>query len=453
MIKFNQDFDTNTPIIFNKKLNKTNIKKLDYIITDTGRIRHFTPAAQEWYNSIYAYNYNYVKGLPASDKSLMTLLKGYFSMFINHKVLGTKYISKVQKKRSANKIFIGRGELKHTSNKVIITFYVYNTEKLSLKRGFMDLYKSLYSPKIRKYVRINNNKKILRYINLPLIKYMSLDRNGNMIRDIKGNEIISYNRPYTVEEFLGEPKNIKTVLNKINNVEYFVKKTGDSEETKQITFYDAYSSILESFINETSTYLKALSIYYIYLTKLVEEKVLNNKDKYLIFIKFASYFYNYNYPNYDYYKSIADKSYKKSLYRLQYLLKQNSVKFEKPFIMKLTHLVERLYGKKVEFNIVNLNKIHLNSDILTQAIVLKAKYKRKNIYNVLKSSLNKVNLPDLSRINERINKFDKDEYFNNKIRNTYIKDMLNKNIKTDSLNKLLLNYFPWADKLKSKGYL
>lgn len=363
-------------------------------------------------------------------------------MFINHKILGTKYISKVQKRRSANKIFIGRGELKHTSNKVIITFYVYNTEKLSLKRAFLDLYKSLYSPKIRKYVRINNNRKILRYINLPLVKYMSLDKHGNMVRDIKGNEIISYNRPYTIEEFLGEPKNIKTVFKKIRNVEYFIKKTGDSEESKQITFYDAYSLILESFINETSNYLKALSIYYKYLTELVEKKIINNKDKYLIFIKFANYFYNYSYPSYDYYKSIADKSYKKSLYRLEYLLKQNSVKFEKPFIMKLTHLVERLYNKNVEFNIVNLNKVHLNSDILTQAIVIKAKSKRKNIYNVLKSSLNKVKLSNLSRLHDRLDNFDKDEYFNNKIRNTYINNMLNENIKTDSLNKLLLNYFP-----------
>lgn len=47
MINTNQDFDSNTPVIFNKKLNKSNIKKLDYIVTDTGRIRHFTPAAQE----------------------------------------------------------------------------------------------------------------------------------------------------------------------------------------------------------------------------------------------------------------------------------------------------------------------------------------------------------------------------------------------------------------------
>jgi uncharacterized protein YbbC (DUF1343 family) len=127
---------------------------------------------------------------------------------------------------------------------------------------------------------------------------------------------------------------------------------------------------------------------------------------------------------------------------LQYLLKINSVKFEKPFIVKLTHLVEKLYNKKVEFNIVNINKVHLNSDILTQAIVLKAKSKRKNIYNVIKSSLNKVRLSNLSRLSDRVNKFNKDEYLINKIRNTYINNMLERNIKIDSLNELLLDYFP-----------
>lgn len=449
-----KEFNTNTPVIFNKKLNKSSLKKLDYIYTDSGKIKHYTPAAQEWYNSIYAYNHNYIKGLPTLDKSLMALLKGYFSMFISHKILKTKYISKVSRRRSAKKIFIGKGELKHTSNKVIITFYVYNTERLSLKRTFIKLYKSLYSPK-KKYIRINNNRKILTYLNKPLIKYMTLDNKGNMIKDIDGNEIISYNRPYTIEEFLDSPKNISTKVIKghIKSSTVKTKETKEIEEAKQITFYDAYSFIVESFINETSTYLKALIRYYGYITNLVEKKILNNNDKYLIYTKFASYFYNYNYPSYDYYKSIADKSYKKNLYRLQYLLKINSVKFEKPFIVKLTHLVEKLYNKKVEFNIVNINKVHLNSDILTQAIVLKAKSKRKNIYNVIKSSLNKVRLSNLSRLSDRVNKFNKDEYLINKIRNTYINNMLEKNINIDSLNKLLLDYFPWANKLESKDPL
>lgn len=453
-LKLSKDFDKNTPVIFNKKLNKSNLTKLDYVYADSGKIRHFTPAAQEWYNSIYAYNNNYIKGLPTLDKSLMALLKGYFSMFISHKILKTKYISKVSRRRSAKKIFIGKGELKHTSNKVIITFYVYNTERISLKRTFIKLYKSLYSPK-KKFIGINNNRKILTYLNKPLIKYITLNSKGNIIKDIDGNEIISYNRPYTIEEFLGESKNTSTKV-KFNYVKSSVIKTKEikeTEEAKQITFYDAYYFIIESFINETSIYLKALIAYYDYLTNLVERKILNNNDKYLIYTKYANFFYNYNYPSYDYYKSIADKSYKKKLYRLQYLLKFNSVKFEKPFIVKLTHLVEKLYNKKVEFNIVNVNKVHLNSDILTQAVVLKAKSKRKNIYNVLKSSLNKVRLSNLSRLGDRVNKFNKDEYLINIIRNRYLSDILNKSIKIDSLNKLLLNYFPWADKLKSKDSL
>lgn len=41
------NFKDSTPIIFNKKLNKSKIQNLEYIYTDTGRIKHFPPAAQE----------------------------------------------------------------------------------------------------------------------------------------------------------------------------------------------------------------------------------------------------------------------------------------------------------------------------------------------------------------------------------------------------------------------
>jgi hypothetical protein len=46
-LNFKKDFDLVTPAIFNKKLNKSRIKKLNYIYSDTGRIKHFPPAAQE----------------------------------------------------------------------------------------------------------------------------------------------------------------------------------------------------------------------------------------------------------------------------------------------------------------------------------------------------------------------------------------------------------------------
>jgi hypothetical protein len=37
----------NTPVLFTKKIKKFVIKPLKHIYSDTGRTRHFTPAAQE----------------------------------------------------------------------------------------------------------------------------------------------------------------------------------------------------------------------------------------------------------------------------------------------------------------------------------------------------------------------------------------------------------------------
>jgi len=37
----------NTPLIFKKKQKRSLIKTLDYIHSDTGKIRHYPPAAQE----------------------------------------------------------------------------------------------------------------------------------------------------------------------------------------------------------------------------------------------------------------------------------------------------------------------------------------------------------------------------------------------------------------------
>ena len=47
-------FKYSTPTILKKKLKKTNIRKIEFISSDTGRIKHFPPASQEWYNSVYS---------------------------------------------------------------------------------------------------------------------------------------------------------------------------------------------------------------------------------------------------------------------------------------------------------------------------------------------------------------------------------------------------------------
>lgn len=106
----------------------------------------------------------------------MDLLKSYFNLFIKNNILKTKGIANRYRKLSANKVFVGRGDFKHTNEKVIITSYVYNTEQLYLKSLVKKQAKSLYYP------------------NKELIKYVNVDRNGK--------EIITYNRPFTLREYL-----------------------------------------------------------------------------------------------------------------------------------------------------------------------------------------------------------------------------------------------------------
>jgi len=72
---------TAKPFIFTlRKKNKSPIKTISYINNETGKRRHFTPAAQEWSNSIYSYNKNYIKLLPSADKNVTKLLKSYFNI-------------------------------------------------------------------------------------------------------------------------------------------------------------------------------------------------------------------------------------------------------------------------------------------------------------------------------------------------------------------------------------
>jgi hypothetical protein len=151
-IKKNVNLENSVPALFNKKSYKRISKPLTHIKMDTAKTRHFTPAAQEWYNSIYSYNHNYIKALPVADKSLMSLLKSYFNAIINPKLLITKTKPTRQKRYkrvrklkstplrirrvSTKRVFVGKGELKHTSNKVILTFYIYSTEGMVLSYAF-----------------------------------------------------------------------------------------------------------------------------------------------------------------------------------------------------------------------------------------------------------------------------------------------------------------------------
>ena len=217
----------------------------------------------------------------------------------------------------------------------------------------------------------------------------------------------------------------------IRNIDFNELKLKDQIEI--IFLRDFYN------INNDTTYQNFINP----LLELVENK---NEEKLLEFkqqvFKIRKFFGSLNV-----YMTMAENNYLRKFYRFSYLLMINTVKFKTPFVSKLLYFLKNVYKKNVELNIVNLNKMHLNSDIYTQVVSLKLKNRDNKLFRVLRWSLNKVKLPNVSRMTERLNISNRDDYLINKIRNTYINSMFN-NIDTDPLNNLLLRFFSRIDNLE-----
>jgi hypothetical protein len=134
------------------------------------------------------------------------------------------------------------------------------------------------------------------------------------------------------------------------------------------------------------------------------------------------------------------------------LLNLNKSKFENKFLFKLKPLISKLYNKEVEFNIVNLKTLYLNTDIFTEAIALKLKNRDNKLLRVLRSSLSMVKLPKVNRVKEHYNRINVKELWVNRINNLKINFLNNHYLKKDILNKLLLDIFHNTSYIKNEEY-
>ncbi len=335
----------------------------------------------------------------------MTLLKTYFNSIIKPKLL-IKIIPNRKKKSkrklkstpikirrvSTKRVFVGKGDLKHTSDKVIITFYIYSTEGMVLSRTYKKLSKGLFYPrnKLKETIMWNREKKI-----------------------------ITYNRIFSFYEYLVLPSH------------YY--------------WYISHITFITTKINKALT---LINTYYEDLTNLVQINVLTENEKYIMFNDKVESYKVLTYPNYNVYLYKLGENYKREWYKYIYLLKTYKLKFTNYYISKLNTLVNNMYEKKVVFNVVNLKEMHLNSDIYTQAVALKLRNKNNQLYRVLKSSLRKIKVKPVNKIDERrvgvrINK----PFLVDRVRNNIISSMLRNDNDKGYLSNLLLDFFPTVNKL------
>jgi hypothetical protein len=122
------------------------------------------------------------------------------------------------------------------------------------------------------------------------------------------------------------------------------------------------------------------------------------------------------------------------------LLNINNAKFKDFFLNKLTPLISKIYNnKEIQFNIVNLKTLYLNSDIFTQIIALKLKNRDNRLLRVLRSALYMVKLPKVNIIKERYHKTIIRKLWINKIQNLKVNSLLNNINNINKVNKDVLD--------------
>ena len=125
------------------KYKKKSLNKEDVAIYN----KDFVPAVRDWKNSIYVYNKNALSLIPVAGRLVNSLIKGYFNSYDSdiESELRKERLRHRSMKLSTNKIFVSDSEFKHTNDKVNITLYVYNRQKLNyllkLKKRYLSLFK------------------------------------------------------------------------------------------------------------------------------------------------------------------------------------------------------------------------------------------------------------------------------------------------------------------------
>lgn len=110
------------------------------------------------------------------------------------------------------------------------------------------------------------------------------------------------------------------------------------------------------------------------------------------FNKYKSFYNN------DYLIKFYKKLVKKSLQKIKFYLYYKQLSYINESVYKYTYLqiikgyLEKIYNKKVEFNLINIKYHYLNSDILSESIILKTRKNRRRLLIYISKLILKVKI-------------------------------------------------------------
>lgn len=363
-------------------------------------------------NSVYFYNKTYLKNLINLNFIINNFIKFFFDLTFVLKDKAFSYRQRIRLKRSSTKrIFVSKSILNHFNNVIIIYIYLYNREKNYLLKKINKLYKNI---RYNKYIRNIKSKSVV------FSKHTRKVKSYRHIKNIRHNIYKHRNRFYRYK------KNITQVINSL-----FYKKVFKYRHNKKTVYFNDSNLLYQKKLNKEKTML----------FKLIKLKYINSKLFNFFIFDFNSEAIN-----------ILLKKYKLLLHYKKLLL-LNEYKSKKFFLLKFKELVEKIFNKKVEFKLINLKKLYLNSDIFMQSLKIKLKNRKNNSSVILAKSLRLVTIP-------RIDEFSfisyKKKFFNLINLNDYV--FFNKNFKQKKIiTKKILSFLKYkyvnGVKLEVKGRL
>lgn len=357
------------------------IRTFDFEGETTRKHKRDLPANKTWYNSVYAFNKNTIRFLPAVHDHVFKLLKAYFNMTnikIEKKQPSRRHIN--LRRLSGRKVWVSTPEIKHLSDKINITVYVYNKVYNYYKKK-LNLFGFKFGAKVLPVKKRQYRKlKIVKDKDVKIVNKYSKDKH-NYNTDKKMS--ILFRNIIDIAAASKRSKLLKAKKDYIIN-----QRVNPHRAYKDLMYYPADQTIYVSIIKRLKeNKLDLMKNYRLILLELIKE---GNKEKLLeklITIKTERY-------------NFLIKSFKKELMYLKFKQKMlfNEFKFNELYLIPLINLLQDIYKKKVEFNIVSLKYYFLSSSILSQIVVAKIKTKknRGRPLRAIDSALVKVKTPILS---------------------------------------------------------
>ena len=401
--------------------------------------RHYPPANKEWKHSVYVYNKDYLKSLAIKNEIVNHVIESFFSMN-RKKVKGTsksKRVRDLTRMSKTKQFYVSNAEIKQNSDKAIVTVYLFDREsqvlirKLFFFNRFLEKNEILTLRKMLINTPLNNYKKFLslkvKLFNRKKVPFRITSKKIELINRRKKEEIFKHRKFKSISNKKRYFLHYKLRYNnyKILLLNSLLKK---KEKIKYFFIFKFTNWVLSLFNlrvyllkyknNEKFTKLKKGKL----VITLGEKRTVKKKQAITFFfedqkkmcIKLLNFVffllkhnrktslkqrcdisYLFNQFKQKHYRTFMKKQLKKEITAIncfsRFSLK--GFKLGKATVM-LKQCLHNIYNKKIELNLVNLKYLHMNSDILIKAIIIKFKKRRSDISKLLNKSIKLVQIPN-----------------------------------------------------------